>query len=67
MGVIIEKYQVGNALKIIAIDEVSLEEVSFVAPLSASRHDIEQLALQKLRYRQAQKKMSSPPTDLNYY
>jgi hypothetical protein len=67
MGVILETYQVGNALKITAIDEQSLEEVSFVAPLSASKHDIERLALQKLRYKEAKKKTADPPTDPNYY
>ena len=67
MGVIIEKYQVGNALKITAIDEASLEEVSFVAPLFASTHDIEQLSLQKLRYKEAKKKAAVPPVDPNYY
>lgn len=67
MGVIIQKHQVGNALKITAIDEASLEEVSFVAPLSASKHDIEQLSLQKLRYQAAKKKAAVPPVDPNYY
>jgi hypothetical protein len=42
---------VGNAVKVTAIDSLTGIEISTMGPTSASRADLKQLALQKLRAR----------------
>lgn len=54
-GTLLEMMQVGNSLKVSAVDEATGTEISFVAPLNASRVDIERLAASKLRYVMAKK------------
>lgn len=47
---IIEFVPVGNSVKVSVFDPNTMTEVSIVGPRSASRNDLEQTALQKLRY-----------------
>ena len=48
--IILEITRIGKSQKISAVDEESGVEVSFIAPVSASRIDIERLARAKLAY-----------------
>jgi len=48
--VIFEFYQVGNSVKVSAVDPASLVEVSIVGPANASRGQLERTALNKLKY-----------------
>jgi hypothetical protein len=50
MAILLEIMRVGNFQKIIAVDEASGTEVSFMAPVSASRLEIERLARAKVAY-----------------
>jgi hypothetical protein len=50
-GVYFEFTPVGNVVKVAAVDAATGTEVSIVGPASASRADLEKLALQKLRAR----------------
>lgn len=50
LSIILEISRVGNSQKVTAVDEATGIEVSFVAPVSASRMDIERLARSKLAY-----------------
>ena len=50
MNIILETRRVGNTQKVSAIDEETGTEVSFVAPSSAAKVDIERLARSKLAY-----------------
>lgn len=50
MGIIIEFRQIGNAVKVTAMDDETLTEVSIAGPASASRQELEQTAVQKLKY-----------------
>lgn len=50
MAILLEMIRVGNVQKIVAVDDQSGTEVSFMAPVSASRLDIERLARAKLAY-----------------
>lgn len=50
MGILLEMTRVGNFQKVVAVDEASGTEVSFMAPVSASRLEIERLARSKLAY-----------------
>ncbi len=45
----IEFQQVGNAVKVTAVDAASGEEVSIMGPASAARTDLQKLALKKLK------------------
>ena len=49
-SIILEFSRVGKSQKVTAVDEETGTEVSFVAPVSASRRDIERLARSKLAY-----------------
>jgi hypothetical protein len=49
-SIILEISRVGNSQKVTAVDEESGVEVSFIAPVSASRMDMERLARSKLAY-----------------
>ncbi|MBL8781378.1 MAG: hypothetical protein JNL06_10620 [Alphaproteobacteria bacterium] len=48
--IILEMTTVGSSQKVTAIDEQTGVEVSFVAPASAPRADLERLARSKLNY-----------------
>ncbi len=48
--VIIEFHQVGNAVKVTAVDPESLIEVSIVGAPSAGRETLERTAIRKLEY-----------------
>ena len=54
-GILIEIATFGSSLKVTAVDEASGVEVSFIAPVNASRADIGRLAKAKLRYVLAKK------------
>jgi hypothetical protein len=45
----IEFQQVGNAVKVTAVDAASGEEVSIMGPPSAARTDLQKLAVKKLK------------------
>jgi hypothetical protein len=49
-GIILEVTTIGSSQKVTAIDEATGTEVSFIAPTSAARIDIERLARSKLAY-----------------
>jgi hypothetical protein len=51
-GYIVEYYAVGNSVKVTAFDPVSLREVSIVGEPNASRRQLAELAIRKLRYMQ---------------
>lgn len=64
--IFIEILPVGKALEIVAIDSRTLTEVRFVAPASASEHEIKSLARAKIHYvlgRKAQAKMDDDGDD----
>ena len=50
MRIILEITRIGQSQKVSAVDEISGTEVSFIAPVSALRLDIERLARAKLAY-----------------
>jgi hypothetical protein len=50
MSILLEIHQIGHTLKVTAVDEATGTEVSFVAPASATRIDIDRLARSKLAY-----------------
>ena len=52
---IIEFVPIGNSVKVTVMDAATLTEVSIVGPRKASKHDLEQAAIQKLKYVIAQK------------
>ena len=54
-GLLLELATFGASVKVTAIDEASGVEISFIAPASASRSDVERLARSKLRYVLAKK------------
>ena len=49
-GIILEMTSIGSSLKVTAIDEATGTEVSFIAPATAARSDLERLARSKLDY-----------------
>ena len=49
-GIILEVTTVGASQKVTAVDEATGIEVSFIAPATAARADIERLARSKLAY-----------------
>lgn len=49
-GIILEMTSIGSSLKVTAIDETTGTEVSFIAPATAARSDLERLARSKLDY-----------------
>lgn len=50
LSIILEVTTIGSSQKVTAIDEATGTEVSFIAPISAARFDIERLARAKLTY-----------------
>jgi Domain of unknown function (DUF6898) len=48
--VILEFHRVGNAVKVTAVDPVTLVEVSIVGAASASEESLTRVAIDKLRY-----------------
>jgi len=59
--VFFEFVQMGQAMRVAAIDEASGTEVVIVAPLSATRLQMQQLALAKLRRRLGEGDPDAPP------
>ncbi len=59
-GFIVEFWQVGGAVKVSAIDPVTLTEVSIVGPPSAGDAVLEQTVLRKLKY-VLNKRQPQPP------
>ncbi len=49
-GYIVEILQVGNSLKVSAVDPVTGREVSIIAPVNASEADLHRAAVQKLEF-----------------
>ena len=49
-GIILEMTSIGSSLKVTAVDEETGTEVSFIAPATAARSDLERLARSKLDY-----------------
>ena len=47
---IIEFHQVGNQVKVTAIDPVSFREVSIIGALNVRKEDLSALAVRKLKY-----------------
>jgi hypothetical protein len=54
--ILIESVQIGNSLRITAVDAATGTEVSFQAPLTSSRAAIQRLAADKLSYVLAKEK-----------
>lgn len=54
---IIEYYQLGNFMKVSAMDPVTLTETSIVGAANASKYDLAQLAVRKLERMLAKLKM----------
>lgn len=54
-AILLEITQAKSSLKVVAVDEASGVEVSFIAPATTARGDIERLARAKLRYVLAKK------------
>ena len=48
-----EHIAIGNSVKVTAIDSLTTIEVSIVGPVTATKSDLERLALQKLKARLA--------------
>lgn len=61
--IFIEILPVGKALEIVAIDSRTLTEVRFVAPASASEHEIKSLARAKIQYVLGRKSNSKNKND----
>lgn len=55
-GVIVEFHQVGNAVKVSAVDTKTYLEVSIMAPVTATEKEMTDIVLRKLAYVQARKK-----------
>jgi hypothetical protein len=60
MPMLLEIMRIGNFQKVVAVDEASGTEVSFMAPVSASRLDIDRLARAKLDLCDAQENPRIP-------
>ena len=54
-GILLEIVQIGDSLRVAAVDEASGVEVSFIAPANTPRVAIERLARAKLHYVLAKK------------
>ena len=48
--VIYEIYQIGNSVKVTAVDPASMVEAAIVGPATASRLQLQRNALKKLKY-----------------
>ncbi len=59
--VLFEIQRLGNTVKATAIDAATGEEAVVLAPPSISRHDLQLLALRKLRYLQGRKAGAEGP------
>ena len=60
--VLFEFTQVGQQMRVVAIDEASGTEVVAIAPLTATAHQMQQLALGKLRRKLGMEPAPKPPT-----
>ncbi len=61
-AVLFEFVQIGQQMRVAAIDEETGIEVVVIAPLNAARSDMERLALAKLRKRMSQ---DEPPPSVS--
>lgn len=59
--VLFEFTQVGQQLRVVAIDEATSIEVVLIAPLTATRPQMQQLALAKLRRRLTETSLPPAP------
>ena len=57
-----EFVQVGQQMRVAAIDAATGTEIIVITPVSASKYQMQQLALAKLRKRLADKAPGPPPT-----
>jgi hypothetical protein len=59
-----EFVQVGQQMRVAAVDAATAVEVVVIAPITATRHQMQQLALGKLRRKlaEAAPQMPKPPT-----
>ncbi len=60
--VLFEFVQVGQQMRVAAIHEATLTEVVVIAPLTASRHHMQQIALAKLRRKLGQEPPPPQPS-----
>lgn len=60
-GVLFEFVQIGQQMRVAAIDEATGTEVVVIAPLNAARGHMERLALAKLRRKLEQDAPPPPP------
>lgn len=66
-GVLFEFVQLGNQMRVAAIDEATAIEVVVIAPLRASRADMQRLALAKLRRKIDEKGPAGPQPQSGKY
>lgn len=59
-GFIVEFWQIGDVVKVSAVDPATLTEVSIMGPRSAGEAVLEQTALRKLKY-MLRKRQAEPP------
>ena len=62
-AVLFEFVQVGQQMRVAAIDEATGTEVVVIAPLNAARGHMERLAMAKLQRRLASEAAPAPPTN----
>ena len=61
-NVFFEFAQIGSQMRVVAIDEQSGTEVVLIAPVSATQHQMQTLALAKLRRRLEGAAAETPPS-----
>ena len=61
-NVFFEFAQIGSQMRVVAIDEQSGTEVVLIAPVSATQHQMQTLALKKLRRRLEGAAPDTPPS-----
>ncbi|MEM8797630.1 MAG: serine hydroxymethyltransferase [Pseudomonadota bacterium] len=61
-SIFLEFQQVGNSVKVTAIDPVSLIEVTIIAPVSSTQTEMSRIAVQKLKRRIAEEDAANKPT-----
>lgn len=54
-GVILEFHRVGNAVKVSAVDTLTMLEVSILAPVTASEREMTDIVMKKLAWVRAKK------------
>jgi hypothetical protein len=66
-GVLFEFVQMGQVMRVAAIDEVTGTEVFVITPVVATRLQMERLALAKLRRKLGEPEASPPPRPSGRY